>query len=874
MDLSKKPQRVNIEFPIAYFERNLIFTHSHETWAIYEMSPYVYDHLSDRRKLDKLFSLTSLLGVFSQKFHLLWLPEIHNISEHHDQLRQRIRGPIRDWAKQVVDYHEEYLKRIYNFGINANNVKYKAFVVAYLPKNDSSDLVDVAENLVTEAKKMIVRPKRLIEKFTGLNAPEIYDHEFQTYLTKEQQMFSRIGRKFKLIRGTERTTEWLIKRNFWLGIADPELRSTQEQTWSPKKTKGLRNRLSTFLYDSRQVLTLTEGDINLNHPRRVSITQPHNGEEKTIHHTYLTVSELPDELEMPDNEWLYSAALLPFPIQMSIKVDVLEPQEALTKLSRKKMEIENQINNIHEANATVPEDLADKHASAHYLEADYKKTKNPTFLTHVTFGLYHTDLHALRSNAKILQDHFKDAGNIQVAQPAGDQWLLFNDFIPGSPRYVSDYIQRIPPETLAASMIGATQELGDEKGLYIGTTGDLARPVYMDPGYASKINRSPSIVIVGTLGGGKSVLGNLLSYICGTVNGGKVLILDPKNERTEWPKHLTELTSAGQIQVTTLSSGVVDQGKLDPFIMLNDIETAKEVSVEILSYLSSKGTNTVEYSYISRAVQIVASEPNPYLTKCIDTLFEIGKDGKPEATLVAEILESYKTLSFAKLLFGTGEEKTMNLDCAINILQVANLQLPDPDKLPENYSLGEKMSVGLMFAIARFAEKFIYHDRGIFKYVTFDEAWAILSNQAGKAIGNKVVRTGRSLNGGAIFITQNATDVSGDLAGNIGVKFAFRDDDTDKIKSTLSLFGLEHVQSNIDMIRNLNDGQCLMQDIHGRVGILDVDLVFTHLEECFDTRPPEESEHDHDAEEAGEFGILQEFQKYIEQEHTEGMPYE
>lgn len=870
MDLSKKPQQINVEFPIAYFEQNLIFTHNHEAWAVYELSPFVYDHLSDRRKLDKLFSLSSLLSVFSDKFHLLWLPEVHDISEHHERLRQRLSGPLRDWSKQMVDFHEDYLNSIYNSGINSNNVKYKAYIIVYLAKGESSDLVDQIEGVYTEVKRIISRPKRIIEKFTGLNAPEIYEHEFLSYLTKEKQIYSRISRKIKLLRGTERTTEWLIKRNFWLGIADPELRSTKTKAWSPKIKKGIRNRMETLMYDSRQVLTLTEADINAKHPRRITLTQPHDGEEKTIHHTYLTVSELPDELEMPDNEWLYSAALLPFPMQMSIKVDVLESREALSKVSRKKMEIENQIKNINEAQATVPEDLADKHASAHFLEADYKKSKNPTFLTHVTFGLYHTDLNALKSNAKILQDHFKDAGNIQVAQPAGDQWLLFNDFIPSSPLYVTDYIQRIPPETLAASMIGASQELGDEHGPYIGTTGDLARPVYMDPGHPSKINRSPSIVIVGTLGGGKSVLGNLLSYICGTVTGGKVLILDPKNERTNWPLHLPELDEAGQIQVTTLSSDLEDQGKLDPFIMLKDIETAKEAAVEILSYLSSTGTNTVQYSYISRAVQMVAAEPKPYLAKCIEQLYKIGEDNKPEATLVAEILESFMTLSFAKLLFGTGEEKTMNLDCIFNILQIANLQLPDPQTHTENYSLGEKMSVGIMFAVARFAEKFIYHDRGIFKYVIFEEAWSFLSNHAGKAIGNKVVRTGRSLNGGAVFITQNATDVSGDMAGNIGIKFAFRDEDTEKIKNTLSLFGLEHIQSNIDMIRNLNGGQCLMQDVNGRIGILDVDLVFTHLEEAFDTRPPAESELTQN--DMGEFGILQEFQQHVEQ--MEGATYE
>ncbi|CAJ0571298.1 unnamed protein product, partial [Mesorhabditis spiculigera] len=118
-----------------------------------------------------------------------------------------------------------------------------------------------------------------------------------------------------------------------------------------------------------------------------------------------------------------------------------------------------------------------------------------------------------------------------------------------------------------------------------------------------------------------------------------------------------------------------------------------------------------------------------------------------------------------------------------------------------------------------------------------DEAWALLGTEAGKALADTIVRTGRSLNGGAVFITQNATDVAGDLAGNIGVKFAFRDQDSDKIKNTLAYFGLEATQQNIDMIRNLENGQCLMQDLYGRIGLVHIDVVFQHLFDCFDTRP-------------------------------------
>ncbi|WP_169091003.1 ATP-binding protein [Paenibacillus sp. PL91] len=858
----KKISKVNIEFSIAYFENNLIFNHDKTVSAIYEIEPYVYDHLSDQQQIDRLITQTSFLALMTDSFHILWLPRSHDINEHHERLKQRLHGPMKKWGKKVIDTLNEYLNENYTSQSGTNNSDYRAYIAVYLPKNDAKDLVEQVENVATELKKLILHPKRFIENISGLNEPEIFEHEFKSYQIKEQQIFERLSRKMKIKRGTHETIEWLIKRNFWWGIADPALRSSDDDGWNPKKTKGERSGLSTFLYDSRQVLTLTEGDIDASSPRRIKITQPYDGVEKQVYHAYLTLSELPESMDMPGSEWLYSAATLPFPVQMSVKVEVLEARDALKKLSKKKMDIDNQVKNINEAGATVPLDLQEKQDRALYLEDEYKKRKNPTFLTHVTFGIYNTDLNMLKSNVKIIQDHYRDFGNIHVELPAGDQWLLFNDFIPGSPRYVSDYIQRIPPETLASGMIGATQELGDGVGLYIGTTGSLQRPVYVDLRHASQINRSPSISEHGTLGGGKSVLLNLFSYH-NAVQGGKTLLFDPKMERSHWPDALPELE--GQIQVATLSSDPEDEGKLDPFLMLSNIEDSKEAAMDILSYLASVKTNSIEYSYISQSVIEVSSHPKPYLSKCIDVLAEMGKTRQP-AAVVAEVLNSFKNLSFAKLLFGNGEQKTINMEYAMNILQIQNLKMPAVEKLPDNYSLAEKMSIATMYSIGRFMDRFIYYDRGIFTLASMDESWAILRTQIGKEMADRVIRTGRSLNGGLLAASQNATDFSGDLAGNIGMKFAFRDADTKKVKDTLSYFGLEHTQENMDMVKNLENGQCLMQDIYGRVGVLTVDVVFQHLFDCFDTRPPEANDSAAETEEEeSEFAILQRFARYTEE---------
>ena len=43
-------------------------------------------------------------------------------------------------------------------------------------------------------------------------------------------------------------------------------------------------------------------------------------------------------------------------------------------------------------------------------------------------------------------------------------------------------------------------------------------------------------------------------------------------------------------------------------------------------------------------------------------------------------------------------------------------------------------------------------------------------------------------------------------------------------------------------LRDLENGQCLLQDLYGRVGVVQIHPVFEELLHAFDTRPPLKSE--------------------------------
>ena len=105
---------------------------------------------------------------------------------------------------------------------------------------------------------------------------------------------------------------------------------------------------------------------------------------------------------------------------------------------------------------------------------------------------------------------------------------------------------------------------------------------------------------------------------------------------------------------------------------------------------------------------------------------------------------------------------------------------------------------------------------------------------------NKLVRAGRAMQAGVYFVTQSAYDVSKEsLKNNIGLKFAFRSTDINEIKQTLEFFGIDKDdENNQKRLRDLENGQCLLQDLYGRVGVVQIHPVFEELLHAFDTRPP------------------------------------
>ena len=234
---------------------------------------------------------------------------------------------------------------------------------------------------------------------------------------------------------------------------------------------------------------------------------------------------------------------------------------------------------------------------------------------------------------------------------------------------------------------------------------------------------------------------------------------------------------------------------------MKNVKDAESLAIDILTFLTGISSRDGEkFPVLRKAVRSVTQSDSRGLLHVID---ELRREDTPISRNIADHIDSFTDYDFAHLLFSDGTvENAISLDNQLNIIQVADLVLPDKDTTFEEYTTIELLSVSMLIVISTFALDFIHSDRSIFKIVDLDEAWESLKN-------------------------------------NIGLKFAFRSTDINEIKQTLEFFGIDKDdENNQKRLRDLENGQCLLQDLYGRVGVVQIHPVFEELLHAFDTRPP------------------------------------
>ena len=808
-------------FPIKYIDNNLVWNKDNEVFAYYELIPYNYSFLSAEQKFIVHDSFRQLIAQSREgKIHALQIATESSIRSMQEQSKKLVTGKLKEVAYQKIDEQTEALVSM----IGDNQVDYRFFLgFKLMVTEEQLNLKNIKKTAwLTFTEFLHEVNHTLMNDFVSMPNDEI-----NRYMKMEKLLENKISRRFKVRRLEINDFGYLMEHLYGRdGIAYEDY---EYQLPKKKLNKETLIKYYGLIRPTRCVIEESQRYLRLEH------------EDKESYVSYFTVNAIVGELDFPSSEIFYfQQQQFTFPVDTSMNVEIVENRKALTTVRNKKKELKDLDNHAYQAGSETSSNVVDALDSVDELETDLDQSKESMYKLSYVIRVSAPDLDELKRRCDEVKDFYDDL-NVKLVRPAGDMLGLHSEFLPASKRYINDYVQYVKSDFLAGLGFGATQQLGETMGIYMGYSVDTGRNVYLQPSLASQgvkgtVTNALASAFVGSLGGGKSFCNNLLVYYA-VLFGGQAVILDPKSERGNWKETLPEI--AREINIVNLTSDKDNAGLLDPFVIMKDKEDGATLAKEILTFLTGISTRDGDkFPVLISAISKVSESEHRGL---LNVITELRQENTPIANHIANHIASFTNYDFAHLLFSDGTvENTISLDNQLNIIQVADLVLPDKDTTFNEYTTIELLSVAMLIVISTFALDFIHSDRSIFKIVDLDEAWAFLNVAQGETLSNKLVRAGRAMQAGVYFVTQSSGDVSKEsLKNNIGLKFAFRSTDINEIKQTLEFFGIDKDdENNQKRLRDLENGQCLLQDLYGRVGVVQIHPVFEELLHAFDTRPP------------------------------------
>lgn len=176
-------------------------------------------------------------------------------------------------------------------------------------------------------------------------------------------------------------------------------------------------------------------------------------------------------------------------------------------------------------------------------------------------------------------------------------------------------------------------------------------------------------------------------------------------------------------------------------------------------------------------------------------------------------------------------------ELSVVTIRTPGLTLPDPGASRETYTRAERVSVATLALVAAQALRLVSGDRQRHKIVLLDEAWFLLASTQGRTLLNRLVRLGRAMNTTILLATQRLADL-GDLSELVGVYFLFGQDSLAEAERALELVGLDPQDAGLrSRLTEYRQGMCLMRDLDGRVGEVQVDVAFASLLAALDSTP-------------------------------------
>lgn len=857
-----------LEFPIKHIDGNLVFSHDGKVTAYYQVSGFNYDFLDHD---DKFIPFQSQIGFLYNNRH-----DLHYILE-----------PFPTNVEEIIDNTIEDIK-LKDYPLKKNGIEFlnatKSVLVKRKKTNETSECLqfigvqlnpdrnkyredNAGIGLLQTIKEVWKGINAQINRATGLHATDILESEIEMWRDQSETIMESLRSAFNCAIRPLQTAEtvYLIEKEFSVTQSNSDV-APRRDFFSGKLVEGVDdegNVQRAIRPVPKSFLVVQDTDIEEDSPTTLKFTKIIDDEIVDLHVKYMVVSDMDSENYFPNFEWLYNIqSKMKFPVAVSIR-SYYQSNERITKrISNKVLEFDDQRAEALKAGARTDLSLDLSERGAIQAETYFAKTGQPAYSNSIVFKITADSKKELETRYKTLKNELTKYG-IKIVCPYGEQMNLMMERILGSRQINNDYKIESDSGILAGMMFGATTNIGDNRGFYIGYTERLRRPVFIQPDLAAKafeglgnVEDSISAIVAGATGKGKSVFMNLFTYLS-VLTGSQALIIDPKGDRKNWQS--LPMIPKEYISVWTLGESKEDAGCLDPFRTSVDRDEGKAITLDILAYLTNSTINDIEYTLLNEAVEVVGDTDDPCIGAVIEylvDLFENRPENMSDKRYVAleglkDTLLTLKNQPLSVLLFGeVGQNyRNLNVDKPLQVLMVQNLNLPDFNT--RNIRPSQQISEAILISITAFTKQYMFtQDRSIHKIILQDEASSIDRSPVGRELMDFIIRKGRYYNTTLLKGSQNATDHGNDVA-NVGMKFSFGLRTKNEALEMLEFLNLPQTEGNVNKLRSLTKGKCLFQDIYGRTAVIHIDPVFSDLLDAFDSSTSTEEERERERQRQG-----------------------
>ncbi|GIG85225.1 ATP-binding protein [Plantactinospora endophytica] len=655
---------------------------------------------------------------------------------------------------------------------------------------------------------------------------------------------------------TAEELEWLMYRSVALCMAPP----------------GALSPVTNGHWERGDLLALTEQVERYRTPygSTVKLVNRMTGEER--HVAVLAVGRM-EPLEIPERHepWLHFHERLPWPMEISTRVDILGSGDSFRNLEHRLRMIRSQQLDYAEHGIDAPPEL-ERLAKRALVIGDEMTTGLPVDSARA-HGWHRiavggrTREECLERARRLIQLYSREL-RISLQHPKNQDWLA-REFIPGEPIANTGYLRRMPVPLLAAALPQAASTVGDRRGDLIGrTAGTCRRPVFLDLHFPMEVReRSGLAVFVAEPGGGKSTLLGALGYLAAR-RGVQVTLLDPSGPLARLCA-MPELRPYSRVlNLTGSEHGTLAPYALIPTPLRSEFPTGaggdREFQIAVSNARAERrmlvqdicmmlvppqvAREASTATLFRHAVRQVPAEETSTLDDVVACLAGLEDEGRELANLLLDTAE----MPLALLFFGRPPEGLLGADATLTVITMAGLRLPDLKIEREYWSAEEALALPMLHTAHRLAVRRCYGgSMGSRKLVGLDEAHFMEGWRSGRSFLVRLARDSRKWNLAALVSSQNPKDILGlDVQNLVSTVFVGRiAEDVDIASEALRLLrvpvndGYEATLaslSNVDTSSadRLGFREFVMRDVDGRVQKVRVDVSYVSgLLDHLDTTP-------------------------------------